>query len=254
MPRYFIELTYKGTNYSGFQIQENAATVQAEVEKAFRVLHRDPVSLTGSSRTDTGVHALQNYFHFDYEEQIHPHFVYKMNAILPRDIALKNIYRMPPEAHSRFDALSREYIYRVHRFKNPFLQDSSYFFPYKLDLESMQEAAALVTGQTEFFAFSKTNTQVRNFNCIVRSSRWIVKEDHLSYHVEANRFLRGMVRLLTGSMLKVGRHKISVEAFHGLFQGGVKCAYSVPPRGLFLARVRYPENYFPAPGLDLTAF
>src|SRR5829696_2946314 len=110
MPRYFLELSYKGTNYRGFQVQENANTIQAEIEKAFQTLQRQPVLLTGSSRTDTGVHARQNYFHFDFEEMLHPQLVYKMNALLPRDISIRNIYLMPANAHSRFDAISREYI------------------------------------------------------------------------------------------------------------------------------------------------
>src|SRR5690242_20652506 len=122
MPRYFIKLAYKGTAYSGFQVQENANTIQAEIEKAFKILHRNAIELTGSSRTDAGVHALQNFFHFDYEEGVHPQFTYKMNALLPSDIVVKNIIEMPSSAHCRFDAKSREYIYYIHRFKNPFLR------------------------------------------------------------------------------------------------------------------------------------
>ncbi|MFL5808632.1 MAG: tRNA pseudouridine synthase A, partial [Flavisolibacter sp.] len=162
MPRYFLEVAYKGTRYNGFQVQQNANTIQSEVEKAFNTLHRQPVALTGSSRTDTGVHALQNFFHFDLDE-LHPQSVYKLNAILPADIAVKNIYAMPAEAHARFDATSREYIYNVHRFKDPFSENTSFFFPYKLDFEKMQEAAAYLKHQTNFFAFAKTNSQVKNF-------------------------------------------------------------------------------------------
>src|SRR5438067_5783857 len=141
MARYFIELAYNGTKYSGFQIQENANTIQAEIEKAFSTIHRNSVNLTGSSRTDAGVHALQNFFHFDYENPLHPQFIYKMNAILPDDIVVNNVFEMGEQAHSRFNAVSREYIYRIHRFKNPFLKDVSYFFPYKLDINLMHEAA-----------------------------------------------------------------------------------------------------------------
>ena len=126
MTRYFLECAYKGTHYSGFQVQENSTTIQSEIEKAFQTLQRSPVQLTGSSRTDAGVHALQNYFHFDFEEEINPQFVYKMNAILPQDIVVKNIMQMPAEAHSRFDATSREYTYNIHRFKNPFRKDTGH--------------------------------------------------------------------------------------------------------------------------------
>jgi len=254
MPRYFLEIAYKGTNYSGFQVQENAVTIQSEVEKAFEILHRNPVSLTGSSRTDTGVHALQNFFHFDYENDLNPQLLYKLNALLPKDIAIKHLFKMPSEAHCRFDATSREYVYRIHRFKNPFLQTTSYFFPYKLDLDLMHEAACMVKAQTNFYAFSKTNTQVKNFNCSIHQSQLIAESDELLYNIEANRFLRGMVRLLTASILKVGRHKLSIQQFGNLFGNDIKCGYSVPAAGLFLKRVNYPENYFPAPDLHFTSF
>ncbi|MDF2388744.1 tRNA pseudouridine synthase A [Nostoc ellipsosporum NOK] len=130
MARYFLELSYKGTRYSGFQTQENAETVQGEVEKAFATLQRSPVEMVGSSRTDAGVHALQNYFHFDYEGDLHPDFVYKMNAILPRDIVVHHVREVGVEAHCRFDATSRYYRYYIYRSKNPFLEDRAYFYPY----------------------------------------------------------------------------------------------------------------------------
>jgi tRNA pseudouridine38-40 synthase len=246
MPRYFIEVAYKGTKFSGFQIQETAHTVQSEVEKAFKILHRSPVALTGSSRTDAGVHALQNYFHFDFEERINPQFVYKMNAVLPDDIVVKNLWPMPSEAHSRFDAVSREYEYRLYGSKNPFLKGVAYYYPYVLDRAALREAAAIVKEQSNFFAFSKTNTQVKNFRCTIYKSEWVEREELLIYNVAGNRFLRGMVRLLTATMLKVGRGRLSMEEFKSLFDSEEeKCSFSVPPTGLFLKEVRYPENYFP---------
>lgn len=254
MSRYFIEVAYKGTRYSGFQVQENANTIQAEIEKAFAVLHRKSVVLTGSSRTDAGVHALQNYFHFDFEEAIHPGSVYKMNAIMPSDIAVKAIYSMPADAHSRFDATSREYIYKIHRFKNPFLEGTSFFYPFKLDIELMKEAASAVLGQTNFQAFSKTNTQVKNFNCKIIKCNWIADEEQLVFNIEANRFLRGMVRLLVGSMLRVGRGKLSIKTLDNFFVEQAKSGYAAPAQGLFLKRVNYPENYFPLPAGHFTRF
>jgi tRNA pseudouridine38-40 synthase len=245
MARYFLELAYKGTRYSGFQVQQNAVTVQSEVEKAFALLERRPVVLTGSSRTDSGVHALQNFFHFDDELPLNPHFVYKMNAILPRDIVVRKLYPMPPGAHSRFDAIGRGYRYQVHRFKNPFLEGASYFFPYQLDGEAMQQAAALVLGEHDFTAFCKTNTQVKNFVCTVTESFWVQEGEEWHYQVEANRFLRGMVRLLTGVFLKVGRGKVGLEEVEKLVNGEGKAGFSVPAHGLFLRGVRFPENYFP---------
>ncbi|WP_121356423.1 tRNA pseudouridine(38-40) synthase TruA [Flavisolibacter nicotianae] len=244
MARYFIEVAYKGTRYSGFQIQENAATIQSEVEKAIQTLHRTPVQLTGSSRTDAGVHALQNYFHFDFEGEIHPQAVYKLNAILPGDIVVYNISRMPPEAHSRFDAISREYIYKIHRFKNPFLDGASFYYPYKLDIALLQQGASYILQQQNFSAFSKTNTQVKNFNCTIHKSIWIEEGENLTYNIQGNRFLRGMVRLLTATLLKLGREKITASQFENLFVEGQKTVFSVPAHGLYLKKVEYLYRIF----------
>ena len=244
MQRYFLEVAYKGTHYSGFQIQENANTIQAEIEKAFQTIHRRPVALTGSSRTDAGVHALQNFFHFDDEQPLHPQFLYKVNAILPADIVVKNLYPVNETAHSRFDATSRAYEYRLNRTKNPFLQETALFYPYKLNIDLLHTTAAIIKAQTNFFAFSKTNTQVKNFICTIYRSEWVEEGDLLLYRIEGNRFLRGMVRLLTASQLKVARGKLDMKAFEKLFDGVGKCGFSVPSTGLFLERVRYPEEYF----------
>jgi tRNA pseudouridine38-40 synthase len=253
MPCYFVEVAYKGTHYSGFQTQENANTIQAEVEKAFSLLHRKQVAFTGSSRTDAGVHALQNFFHFDFEGEVHARSVYKMNAILPGDIVVKNIVQMPAGAHSRFDAISRRYEYRIHRSKNPFLQETSFFYPYRMDMELLHEAARVIKEQTHFYAFAKTNTQVKSFACRIQESTWRAEGDTLYYAIEGNRFLRGMVRLLVGSLLKVGRGQLSMESFQNLFHGEVKSGYSVPAVGLYLKEVCFPENYFPALGVPFTS-
>lgn len=245
MPRLFLEVAYKGTHYSGFQIQENSNTIQAEVEKTFKILLRQPVALTGSSRTDAGVHALQNYFHFDFPEPLSDRLIYKMNAILPDDIVIKGLHTMPENAHSRFDATSREYEYVIYQQKNPFLKGVAYYFPYTLDEKQLHEAAALIKSATNFFAFSKTNTQVKNFNCRIFKSQWLHQQDKLIYNIEGNRFLRGMVRLLTASMLKVGRGNITLEEFASMFTyTDQKCGFSVPSDGLFLKRVNYPTSYF----------
>lgn len=245
MNRYFLEVAYKGTHYSGFQVQENANTIQAEVEKAFNTLFRQPVTLTGSSRTDAGVHALQNFFHFDFEEDLDLKFIYKLNSLLPSDIAIRNIYLMPSTTHSRFNALSREYEYKIYTQKNPFLKETAFYYPYKLDLGLMKEAALLIKQETNFYSFAKSNTQVHNFNCIIYISEWRQEDDLLIYHIKANRFLRGMVRLLTATQIKLGRGKISISHFTDLFRvPEVKCHFSVPPTGLFLKAVHYPENFF----------
>jgi len=243
MSRYFIELSYKGTNYSGFQSQHNTKhTIQAELEKAFEILQKDKIVLVSSSRTDSGVHALQNYFHLDYSGEIHPQFVYKINAILPQDIVVKNIIPVTVDAHSRFDAISRESKYFIYTKKNPFLQDRAFFFPYKLDIEKLKAAADIVKDYTDFTSFSKRNTQVKTFECRIIKSEWLYENDCLVYHVEANRFLRGMVRALTATMLKIGRNRITMEEFKSVIEAKncTQASFAVPAHGLFLIKVEYP--------------
>ena len=242
MSRYFLEVSYRGTAYSGFQSQQNTGkTIQAEVEKAFAVLQREEVAMTGSSRTDAGVHALQNYFHFDYEGEIHPQFLYKVNAILPEDIVIRKLVPVNVEAHCRFDAVSREYRYYIYRRKDPFLQDRAFYFPYRLSVEKMREAAEVVKGYTDFTSFSKRNTQVKTFECRILESEWEMEGEKLVYHVRANRFLRGMVRALTATMLQVGRGRIDMEGFRGVIESRdcTKASFAVPARGLFLERVEF---------------
>jgi tRNA pseudouridine38-40 synthase len=248
MARYFLELTYKGNQYSGFQIQENANSIQQEVEKALGIFFRQRFLLTGSSRTDGGVHALQNFFHFDYEGVIERRVLYNLNAILPPDISIKAAWPVAPEAHCRFDALSREYRYFIYRKKNPFLTDRAYFFPYTLDRESLNAAASLVPQFREFASFAKRNTQAKTYDCTIMESAWQEEGDCLVYRVTANRFLRGMVRGLVGTMLQVGRGKISVEEFGDILRtrDNQQADFSVPGHGLFLVRVTFPDSILPA--------
>lgn len=241
MPRYFLEVCYKGSNYSGFQKQENANTIQAEVEKAFSVLHKTDIGLTGSSRTDAGVHALQNYFHFDYDKPIHDQFLYKINAILPEDIVIVTIRMVSDDAHCRFNATSRVYKYCLYQAKNPFLYDSAYYFPYKIDFEKLTEAARLIMNYNDFTSFSKRNTQVKNFLCTIEQSEWRQEGILLVYQVKANRFLRGMVRGLTATMLKVGRGNISIEDLKQIIEERdcSKADFAVPAKGLSLMKVEF---------------
>lgn len=242
--RYFLELSYKGTRYSGFQVQKNANSIQAEVEKAFSILQRDQVELTGSSRTDAGVHALQNFFHFDYEGTIHSQFLYKINAILPADITVKSIRKVASDVHCRFDAGSREYKYFIYCEKNPFLADRAYFYPYTLDLALLEQAAELITRHTNFESFAKRNSQVKTYNCDILKSEWKEEGNMLMYNVKANRFLRGMVRGLTATMLQVGRKKITLEQFSAIIESKdcTKADFSVPAHGLFLVEVAFPPS------------
>ena len=240
MPRYFIEVAYKGTNYSGFQIQKNANSVQAEIEKALKIYYKKDFRLTGSSRTDAGVHALQNFFHFDTESKIKD-ASYNINAILPGDIAVKKIFQVKDDLHCRFDALSREYVYCIYQKKDPFLQDKAYFFPYALNIELMQKAAKQLMDYKDFTAFSKRNTQAKTALCNIIHSEWAFEKGMLSYHVKSNRFLRGMVRGLVGTMLQAGRNKISIEKFISIIKAKdcTKADFSVPPQGLFLIKVAF---------------
>jgi len=246
MPRYFLEVSYKGTNYSGFQIQQNANSIQAEIEKAFQILQKEKIDLTGSSRTDAGVHALQNFFHFDFEGEINSHFVYKMNAILPDDIVLQKLMPVDHEAHCRFDAISREYKYFIYRHKDPFLEDTAFYFPYKLNIELMQQAAAMIQTYRDFTSFSKRNTQVRTFNCHIMASDWQWEDECLVFYVTADRFLRGMVRALVATMLKIGRGKMTIAEFKNVVEEKdcSKASFAAPSQGLFLMRVNFPKNYF----------
>ena len=244
MPRYFIEVAYHGLRYSGFQAQLNANTVQAEVEKSLLIFYKEPFVLTGSSRTDTGVHALQNYFHADTNCKIDPKDIYHLNAILPCDIVIKRIFRVPVTAHCRFDAISRTYRYVIYDFKDPFIEDRGYFFPYVLNVDKMQQAAKLLLGYTDFTTFSKRHTQVKNFICTLQESGWIREENKFIYQVTGNRFLRGMVRGLVGTMLKVGTGRLTVEEF-GFIIESKDCSqadFSVPGKGLMLMKVNYPDS------------
>jgi tRNA pseudouridine38-40 synthase len=245
MSRFFLEVSYNGANYSGFQSQHNTdKTIQSEITKAYTILEKRVVELVGSSRTDAGVHAFQNYFHFDCEVAHHEQFVYKMNAILPGDIVIKKLVAMPGVEHSRFDALSREYRYYIYRQKDPFLQDRAFYFPYRLNIEIMQEAASVLGSYTDFTSFSKRNTQVKTFECQLMESEWYWENDCLVYRVKGNRFLRGMVRALTATMLKVGRGKLSLDEFRSIIEAKdcTKASFAVPAHGLFLVAVQFPYN------------
>lgn len=246
MNRYFIELAYMGTGFSGFQIQDNAPTIQLEMQKALQTLFRVPFELTGSSRTDTGVHARQNYFHFDTDLELDLARVYNLNAILPETIVVKSMHLMHPEAHCRFDAVSRGYQYTIGREKDPFMRDRSYYYPYALDINKLNEAASLLFEYEDFTSFSKRNSQVRTHICKIKQSFWEERDNCLVYNIEANRFLRGMVRGLTGTQLLVGRGKLSLLQFREVIEAkdATEADFAVPGHGLTLCEVRYPDGYF----------
>lgn len=246
MARYFLELAYKGTAYSGFQIQDTGTTIQSAVENALQVIFKTPFQLKGSSRTDAGVHARQNYFHFDTDLEIAERQVYNINAVLPNDIAVRGIRVVKPDAHCRFDAVSRSYRYTIYRFKDPFLVDTAWLYPFSIDIAALKEAAAVLMEYKDFTSFSKRNTQVKTFNCSIERSEWIEKDGLLLYEVCSNRFLRGMIRGLVATMLKVGRGTIGLDAFRQIVEAKdcSKADFSAPAHGLCLESVSFPEGFF----------
>lgn len=235
-----------GGRYAGFQVQKNANTIQAELEKALQIYFKVPIALTGSSRTDAGVHALQNFFHGDSVDNIDQAVKYNLNAILPLDIVVKNIFPVIENAHCRFDALEREYHYFIHFTKDPFMMDRGYFYPFPLNFQKLEIAAGIIHRENCFAAFAKKNTQVKSQLCTITHSGWIQRPHSLVYQVRGNRFLRGMVRALVGTMLKVGREKISVDDFELAFTNNKNSIvdFAAPAKGLHLNSVTYPVRIF----------
>lgn len=242
MASYFLKLRYNGRQYAGFQIQQNGKTIQGEVQKALEIFFKQPIQLTGSSRTDAGVHARCNYFHFKTEASGVEASVYHLNAILSEDISVEGIYRVPDAAHSRFDALMRRYSYHIHALKNPFLNNFSWYFPYPLDVDRMNAVATLFIGTHDFSGFSKKHTQVITNDCTIDQAFWQQEGEELVFRIGGNRFLRGMVRALVGTMIKVGRGKLGIEEVSEMLKAkdSKMTSFSVPAHGLFLEDVLFP--------------
>lgn len=244
--RYFLEIAYKGTDYHGWQIQENAVTVQSVLQEKLQVLLKEEVSITGAGRTDTGVHARQIFAHFDTsrltETEKLDRLVYSLNAILPQDIAIKRIIEVHSDAHARFDAVERSYEYHLHFSKNPFLNGLSCYQKEIPEVERMNEAAALLLGKRDYSCFSKSHTQVYTNICDILSAQWVWREDKLVFCIKANRFLRNMVRAIVGTLLEIGfeakpaTHILDVIKSKDRSQAGT----SVPAHGLYLCEVKYP--------------
>ena len=244
--RFAVRLAYNGTNYSGWQSQNNAKTVQSEIESALFTKYREMISVLGCGRTDKGVHANDFVLHFDFYEDITDNFVYSMNKILPNDIAFYNIKKVSDEFHARFQAISRSYIYKIHTVKNPFNTGFSYYFPSinNADFEAMQIAAKLLLEYDEFFPFCKTNTDVKTWKCQLSNSKWVKIEETGEYffHITSNRFLRGMVRLIVGMTINIGLGKMSISELNQALktQKRLKTDWSVPAHGLYLNEIKYP--------------
>jgi tRNA pseudouridine38-40 synthase len=243
--RYFTHLAYNGNKYHGWQYQPNATSVQETLNNAFSVVLNFPINLTGAGRTDTGVHAREMVAHFDFEKDFDiPSLIYKLNSFLPKDIAVHSIARVHDTAHSRFDATKRTYEYHINTVKNPFLQESSWYFYQELDIGLMNKAALLLLDHTNFECFSKVNTDVNTFDCTIFEAVWKKEKDQLIFTIAANRFLRNMVRSIVGTLINVGLHKITLEDFTSIIESRNrdKAGFSVPAQGLYLTQIAYDYN------------
>jgi tRNA pseudouridine38-40 synthase len=240
--RYLIECSYKGTAFHGWQIQPNAITVQENIEKALSMLLKQTIEIVGSSRTDTGVHAFQQFAHFDIAQSLEVEKItHSLNGILPKTIAIKKTILVADDFHARFNATHRQYLYRILQEKNPFWHEMSYFCKAKLDIELMNKAGELLMEYVDFQCFSKVNTDVMTFNCKIEIAYWERQDEFLLFHIKANRFLRGMVRAIVGTMIEVGTKKISLEDFRQIIlsKNRGKAGMAVPPEGLTLVEVGY---------------
>ena len=247
MPRYFLEVMYDGTAFHGSQLQGEQATVQLAVNKMLSTLLRSSITTFGASRTDEGVHALCNYYHFDTDEILTASSMYNMNAILPAAISIKQILTSKdPELNARFAAIKRRYRYRIYNKKDPFLFKRALFYPFRIDEQILQETADIIKEYTNFESFSKRNTQTRTFECTIYQSYWERQGEELHYVVEANRFLRGMVRGLVGTQLQAGRGRITTDDFRSIIEAKdcSKADFSVEGFGLYLEYITYPEDSF----------
>lgn len=248
MNRYFIYLGYNGKNYCGWQIQPNGLTIQQSLEEALATLLRRPVPVVGAGRTDAGVHARLMVAHFDWDEPLDdlPFLTEKLNRLLPRDIAVYRIVPVIPEAHARFDATSRTYRYYITNSKNPFNYDFVYRIPARLDFDAMNEACSVLFDYIDFTSFSKLHTDVKTNNCRIEQASWEKEGDVLVFTIRADRFLRNMVRAIVGTLLEVGRGKLTVSGFRGVIEAKDrgKAGTSVPGHALFLTEVTYPEELF----------
>lgn len=254
--RYFIYFSYDGTAYHGWQIQPNADSVQEVLQNALSILMKQPVSVTGAGRTDAGVHARMMVAHFDLAESLLPQsqregqsplefLTFRLNGMLPRDIAIDRIVPVPEDLHARFSAKSRTYHYYVHTAKSPFLNQYSWRLAHKPNFEAMNHAAAVLRDYTDFTSFSKVNTDTKTNICHIMKAQWVQLAPHeWRFEIKADRFLRNMVRAIVGTLMEVGRGTLSIEGFRSVIEKKDRCAAgdSVPARGLFLVDVEYEEG------------
>lgn len=243
--RYFIELSYNGKAYHGWQNQPNAITVQEVLEKALSTILKSEISIVGAGRTDAGVHASQMFAHFDYDENFEAKdLVYKLNSFLPKDVAIQQIFKVKPEAHARFDAVSRTYHYKVSTSKNVFDYDFAYEVQLPLNVDAMNKACKILFEYRDFQCFSKSNTDVKTYNCDIKEAYWTSNNNQLIFTITADRFLRNMVRAIVGTMVNIGLGKLKSEDLHAIIKSKDRgeAGFSVPAHGLYLTEIVYPED------------
>lgn len=245
--RYLFEIAYNGSNYNGWQTQHNGVAVQTVVEEVMSTILRTPVAILGSGRTDAGVHCEQQFFHTDLPEQSDKgDLLLRLNSFLPRDIVLRSVREVKPDISARYDAIERTYRYQITRVKNPFLLGLSWHYFKALNVDNMNEAAAYILGEQDFECFSKVKTNVNHFLCDIKRASWNQQGDELVFRISANRFLRGMVRAIVGTLLDVGTGKITQQDFVSIIQSKdrKKAGANVPAYGLYLEKVDYPSGIY----------
>jgi len=243
--RYFIELSYNGKAYHGWQNQPNAISVQQVLEEALSVLLQTKIEIVGAGRTDTGVHASQMFAHFDVDFEVdNSNLVFKLNSYLPNDIAIRDLFKVKNDAHARFDALSRTYHYKISINKNVFNNDFAYRLQLPLDIEKMNEASKILYLYNDFQCFSKSNTDVKTYNCTITKAEWLIENDEIIFVITADRFLRNMVRAIVGTIINIGLGKMQVDDLHDIIRSKNRseAGYSVPAHGLYLTHIAYPES------------
>jgi tRNA pseudouridine38-40 synthase len=242
-----MDVCYDGSEFHGWQSQKNAYSVQQAIEEALEKILQKRVAITGSGRTDTGVHAKQQIVHFDLEDKRDlDKLQYQLNAVLPKSVAVKSLKRVKDEAHARFDAVSRKYHYFIHSQKNPFKEGQSFYFHQTLNLEAISEACSILLKTKDFESFSRVKTEVNHFNCDMYECRWDETSEGYLFTVKANRFLRGMVRAIVGTLIDVGLSKLSLEDFALIVEQKDRRAAgaAAPAHGLYLTEVNYPEEIY----------
>lgn len=246
MNRYFITLSYDGNNYHGWQIQPNGLSVQEVLNEALSRILRIDISTYGAGRTDSGVSAHMMVAHFDFDRVIDSRrMVFRLNSLLPPDIAIQDVALVSPDAHARFDATYRSYRYRITSHKNPFYRYNTWHYDFKLDYDKMNEAANLLLHYTDFTSFSKGHTSVKTKNCNLMEARWVQESSDLwVFHIRANRFLRNMVRAVVGTLLEVGRGRMTIDEFQEVVESKNrrKAGVSVPGHALSLVKIGYPYS------------